>query len=76
MKKVLMASFLNTGMLLLLVNANFEYAPGVLKMIPLRGMYNDFDIYWYSHNSKALCQTMMITAVYPWIELAIFGGLR
>jgi len=41
MQKILLASFLNTGILLLLVNANLEYAPGPLKYIPLRGNYTD-----------------------------------
>lgn len=31
---------------------------------------------WYTHTSKALVQTMMITAVYPWIELMTYGTLR
>jgi hypothetical protein len=76
MKKILFASFMNTGILLLLVNASLEYAPGPLKYIPLRGIYSDFGVYWYSHNSRALIQTMFITAIYPWIDLAIFGGIR
>ena len=43
-----MAAFLNTGILTLLVNANFMDAPGFLKLIPLYGRYKDFDLNWYS----------------------------
>ena len=54
MRKVLMASFLNTGLLLLLVNANLEDAPFPLNYIPLRGEYKDMNTQWYIHTSKAL----------------------
>ena len=37
MQKILAASFLNTGCLLLLVNANFKYAPFPFNLIPLEG---------------------------------------
>lgn len=54
MKKVLMASFLNTGLLLLLVNANLKDAPFPFNYIPLRGEYKDMNTQWYIHTSKAL----------------------
>ena len=78
MRKVLQASFLNTGIMIILVNADLQYAPLGLKYIPFAetGIYNDFGLYWYHHNGRAIVQTMFIQAIYPWIELAIFGGIR
>jgi len=49
MGKLLLASFFNTGISFLLANANFEYAPGLLKYVPLRGIYFDFGTAWYTY---------------------------
>lgn len=76
MLKVLLGSFLNTGILLLLVSANLEYAPYFLKNIPLKGKFVDMDFNWYISISGSLVQTMLITAIFPWIEFLVFGGIR
>ena len=75
MIKVLFASFINTGLLLLLLNSNFEYAPGILNQIPFRNQYVDMDYNWYNVVATQLVFTMIFTAIFPWIELALLGGI-
>ena len=76
MKAILFASFLNTGLLLLFSDANFEFAPWIFKEIPLRRLFVDMNYNWYLDISISLVFAMLITAVFPWLEFFIFGGIR
>lgn len=60
MKSIFYTTFINTGIMLLIVNSNLKYAPSVLKLIPLRLQYPDLDSNLFQDISRALPQTMMI----------------
>lgn len=46
MVAVFVASFINTGILILFNNANFEYYK-LLSFIPIKNTYSDLDFSWY-----------------------------
>ena len=69
------SSFLNTGIITLLTNANLSEAPFPLNLLPLRGEYEDFTQHWFLDIGFSLEKSMIITAVYPWLEIIIFGGI-
>jgi hypothetical protein len=46
MATVFISSFINTGILILLTNANFSYY-SFGKLIPIRSQYSDLDQNWY-----------------------------
>lgn len=64
-------SFFNTGCMYLLMNADFAYLN-----IFFTGKYSDFNKQWYSDIGSVIISSLMFTAVYPALELMIFGGLN
>ena len=62
--------FFNTGMLLLLTNANFADVSGFLA-VPFHGTYYDFSPKWYSMVGATLVNTMQTNAFMP----PIFEGV-
>ena len=48
MTAALLASFLNTGVAILVIDGNFEYAPFPLNYIPIRNKISDLDKVFYS----------------------------
>ena len=66
MLNIFLGTFINTGVIILVPNANFEYAPEPFKWIPVRNNYTDFGKYWYHELPAELIQTMLITAFIPW----------
>jgi hypothetical protein len=73
MQSIFWATFINTGIILLMTNAELQYS--VLQMLPLHNQYPDLNENWYEEIGPQLIQTMLIMAIYPYIEIAIFGGL-
>ena len=71
MRAVFIGQMTNTGILLLIVNGDFTYAPWPFNLIPINERFTDFDINWYSIIPKQLETTMLITSVVPWIVLCI-----
>lgn len=67
---VFVAQFFNTGLLLLLVNANLkEHVPGFMANY-FQGKYYDYETMWYSEVGAKIVQTMFINAVIiPWVGL-------
>lgn len=66
---VFIAQFFNTGILLLLVNANmseFDYFP---TRYVKAGNYHDYMPEWYSDVGQKITQTMLINAVLPYVFL-------
>ena len=43
----LAASILNTGLILLIIDANFEYAPWPFNYLPIRNKITDIDRLYY-----------------------------
>lgn len=40
---IFLSTFLNTGLLVIIVNANLKYAPWPLNLIPLTGSFVDYN---------------------------------
>lgn len=74
MKSIFFTSFVNTGIILLLTNADFRFS--VLKFIPINNQYADFDKNWYLDIAPSLIQTMLIYAFFPYIEICMYGGMK
>lgn len=64
---VFIAQFLNTGFVLLLVNANCTEHPLLSRISS--GQFRDYVPLWYSEVGAKLLQTMMINAAMPYITL-------
>lgn len=66
MKSIFFTQFINTAILLLLVNANTQQT--FLAFLGLDGQFPDFTFEWYIDIGPALIQTMFIAAIFPIIE--------
>ena len=73
---VFFTNFINTGVLLLLINADLTKLSVYTKDLPLRGVYPDLNENWYADIGPALVQTMQISAVMPYFEFAIAYGIK
>lgn len=47
MMNIFWATFINTGIIILLTNANLSYAPYPFRLIPLHYQFSDLDQDWY-----------------------------
>lgn len=70
MKGIFIATFLNTAILLLIMNANTQYT--VLYWIPLHRGYTDMNEDWYLAMGPTIIETMCINAVYPYIGFFMY----
>eukprot|EP00441_Pelagodinium_beii_P035827 CAMPEP_0197652752 /NCGR_PEP_ID=MMETSP1338-20131121/34638_1 /TAXON_ID=43686 ORGANISM="Pelagodinium beii, Strain RCC1491" /NCGR_SAMPLE_ID=MMETSP1338 /ASSEMBLY_ACC=CAM_ASM_000754 /LENGTH=1081 /DNA_ID=CAMNT_0043227693 /DNA_START=48 /DNA_END=3293 /DNA_ORIENTATION=- len=78
--KLFLAQFLNTGVLVLLVNASFKELPAIL--LPLRtvlnvgtGQYDDFSVSWFVSVGSGLCLTIFMqvfSTTVPPLVMAFF----
>ena len=66
---VFVAQFFNTGISILLINANTNEAG--LKLGIFNGSNPDFDYSWYDNIGSALVSTMLFNAYWPFIELGM-----
>ena len=66
--------FFNTGVLLLLVNANLEEQP--ISFWLTGGSYSDFNFYWFSTVGNIIVGSMMFNIYYPLIEAIGYWLLR
>jgi predicted permease len=55
---VFYSQFLNTGLILLLTNANFDNTP--LSWLPIKNQFSDFTQNWYDMVGDEIVKTMMI----------------
>ena len=66
---VFYAQFFNTGILLLIVNANMtEHAPLFLTKY-IAGRYHDYMPDWYADVGAKIVQTMLINSILPYVGL-------
>jgi len=63
------SQFFNTGILLLLTNANFEKT--FLSFIPINGEHSDFTTRWYLDMGPLIIKTMQISSVFPLISFLL-----
>ena len=68
-------SFINTGIIPLLTNANLAYAPIIFSWIPLRQQYSDFNSPWYIAAGPQIVITMVTQSIMPYVSIAISIGL-
>lgn len=68
MTVIFIATFFNTGFLLLLTEANTQYT--FLKFLPFTGPYTDLSENWYLDIGPSLVLTMLINSVYLWTSFA------
>ena len=66
---IFVVQFLNTAVLLLLVNASLKQSG---LNVGLKGQYIDFTAAWYDDIGASLTQTMLINAFFPVVEFLIF----
>jgi len=69
---VFLVQFLNTTILINLVNANLSEAVGISIF---SGHYPDFDFDWYSDVGASIIYTMTFNAMWPFIEMAMGVGM-
>ena len=67
--KNFISQFFNTGIILLLCNANTTYS--ILSFIPLNNSYVDISYHWYTHTGTSIVIVMIICAISPYIEFLI-----
>ena len=65
MQFVFVQQFINTALLLLVTNANFEHTP-LAFIYPIRNKYNDFSSEWYQMVGVSIYKTMIIQAFMPY----------
>lgn len=63
---VFASQFINTGILLLLTNANFDNT--ILSFIPVRNKFKDFSSVWYLTIGRSVVTTMVIACVMPYVK--------
>ena len=76
MNTLFVITFINTGFIFLLSNANLKYAPGFISWTSIDNLYPDLDHMWYQKVGRPIVFTMALNSVFPWIELAVFGGIK
>lgn len=74
MTSIFISSFINTGIILLFTNADLQYS--ILHMIPLKNQYSDLNTDWYLDIGTSLVKTMLIMALFPYVEFCMFGGIK
>ena len=75
MVSIFVATFFNTAILLLLADADLTQNR-FISWIPLRGPYPDLTENWYLNIAPSLIFTMLLNAVYLYIEFAIAFGTK
>jgi hypothetical protein len=58
-----------------MTNAEVAYAPYPVALFPIHNQYPDVNENWYEEIGPQLTKTMFIMAVYPYLEMIIFGGI-
>lgn len=67
---VFLAQFFNTGLVLLIVNANLtEYNPQFFTS-NFRGPFSDYNPMWYNEVGYKILQTMLINSFMPYVTVA------
>lgn len=68
---IFLATFVNTGIVGLLANADLYHEKILFWLLPFltHGQYSDIDRDWYVTIGPQMVQTMIIMAAFPWIEI-------
>ena len=68
---VFVTQFFNTGILILLSSANFQYTNVPILNQYLRGQYTDFTSDWYKDVGAIIVKAMLIASIMPVVEFFI-----
>ena len=68
-EKVFIAQFVNTALVMLIINAAIPEIANIFANFVFAGDYRDFDTLWYEDIGGPLLLTMMVNAVVPHAEL-------
>lgn len=71
---IFIATFLNTGMVLLLGQANLDQT--ALGFIPFNGAYKDLTESWYINIGPALVSAMLLNSIYIYLDFGIAYGTK
>ena len=73
---IFLTQFFNTAFLLLLFNANMTETSIPFFNQIFKGRYTDFNDRWYTDVGITIIKSMIIAAIFPLIEVIVFGGFR
>jgi hypothetical protein len=65
---------INSGIILLLVNANLQFSP--INFLPIYNIYTDISADWYSDIGWTITQSMIIMASMPIALISGFYGMK
>ena len=74
MKCIFITTFINSGILLLLTNADLEFS--ILSFIPITNQYPDLNSNWYADIGPTIVQSMIIMALFPMIGFSGFYAMK
>ena len=70
--KTWVVTFVNTGLVLLLINANYIRVPLPKNSPILRGPYKDFNTEWYGAVGATICVSIIIETLMPLFSLSYY----
>ena len=74
MISIFIASFVNTGIIILFTNADLRYS--VLSFMGIQNQYADLNQDWYLDMGPNLFKTMLVMSVFPYVEFVMFGAIK
>lgn len=69
MFSIFITQLINTGVIILLTNANFDET--ILSFIPIRNNFNDFTSEWYRASGSSLVSNMLFGAFTPYVLFVV-----
>ena len=69
MQVIFSSQFVNTGVLVLLMNANFDNT--FLSFVPVRNRFSDFTSAWYLTIGNSIVETMIIATIMPYVSFGM-----
>lgn len=74
---VFFASLINSAFIGLLANADFYYNPFLGRIFSfLHNQYADINRDWYNAIGPQMVQTLLIMAVFPWLEIVLYTFMQ
>lgn len=74
MQFIFMSTFINSAIILLLVNSNLQYSP--IRFIPIYNIYTDINADWYTDIGWTVTQSTIIMAGMPIALICGFYGMK
>ena len=74
MTTIFYSQYFNTGLVLMISNANFKHTP--LSFIPINNQYPDLTTDWYHEVGSAIIKTMWINSIMPILNIFILKSMK